>query len=109
MQIEHISVSPGLYWTQELPLLQDGDPATNLTDFEFQLQVRSLDGTLLGLGTVEVSGSNLLLTITPTLISAMDSGTKQLWRTIGRQISTGAVAALKGGGVRLMGVPFPWQ
>ena len=71
MQREDIEVSPGLYWTDRLPLVINGDPATDLTDYEFQLQVRDFSGNLLGTGTVEVSDSNLLLSIPPSTIAAM--------------------------------------
>ena len=111
MQIEHLEIEPGMYKTGTIPLLYQGETASAeiIAAHEFQLQVRSLDGTLLGTGSTEIDGSNLRWSIDAELVATMTSGVNQLWRVLVKETSTGAYGPLRGGTIKLKGLDFSWQ
>ena len=110
MQREDIEVTPGQYWTETLPLtLPPG--IEDLSDYEFRVQVIDMI-TAAQIGQIEavvVSGTDLLLEISPTTIAAMSTGAKQRWGVLARRISTGKWAVIKQGAVKKIGVGFSWQ
>ncbi len=109
MQREDFDVESGTYLTGTVPLLIDGQTPADLTPYDFQLQVRSTDGTLIDLGNLELDGANLRWSIDADTVAIMTYGANQLYRILVREIATGAYAPLKGGSITKLGVNWAWQ
>ncbi|MCF6265223.1 MAG: hypothetical protein L3J57_01605 [Desulfuromusa sp.] len=109
MQREDIEVSPGQYWIETLPIVQNGQPVADLSGYEFQLQFRTLVGVLIGTGSAIADGSNIRLTATPATIALLGTGAASLYAVLIRPVDQSWRAILRQGAVKKTGVDFSWQ